>query len=256
MASRITWWPSGRGCDLDEFVVSDDLCTVALLWNINGCSELQILEYADKTLFDPIPLPGLVASELSISAGGSMVAVTVEGPSLPPTVELVDPRHGMAAHRSRAEPRTGGHRLSVGPTLETITARDGLTSPAGCTGRRPASQTIGALVFLHGGPEGQCRPGYNEFFPGLLERGNHACSRRMSGARAGSGAPSCTPTTKNGGSPRSTTSRDACGFSSTTVAPIPDRIACCGLVLRRVSDAGGADFSSGRCSPPASASAA
>ena len=30
--------------DLDEFVVSDDLSTVALLWNINGCSELQILE--------------------------------------------------------------------------------------------------------------------------------------------------------------------------------------------------------------------
>ena len=65
---------------------------MALLWNINGCSELQILEYADKTLIGPIPLPGLVASELSISAGGSMVAMTVEGPSTPPTVELVDPR--------------------------------------------------------------------------------------------------------------------------------------------------------------------
>src|ERR1700757_1298013 len=80
------------GCDLDEFVVSDDLSTVALLWNIRGCSELQVLEYSDNTLMDPIPLPGMVASDLSISAGGSMLALTVEGRSLPRPVELVDPR--------------------------------------------------------------------------------------------------------------------------------------------------------------------
>ena len=60
------------GCDLDEFTVSDDLSTVALLWNLQGRSELQILEYADYTLHEPIPLPAMVASELSISAGGSM----------------------------------------------------------------------------------------------------------------------------------------------------------------------------------------
>ena len=27
------------------------------------------------------------------------------------------------------------------------------------------------MMFLHGGPEGQGRPGYNEFFPPLLEAG-------------------------------------------------------------------------------------
>src|SRR5215217_4413484 len=37
------------GYDLDEFVVSDDLSTVAMLWNIHGRSELQILAYADNT---------------------------------------------------------------------------------------------------------------------------------------------------------------------------------------------------------------
>ncbi|HEY6575813.1 MAG TPA: S9 family peptidase, partial [Mycobacterium sp.] len=80
------------GHDLQEFAVSDDLSTVALLWNTNGCSELQILEYADNTLSEPIPLPGPVAGELSISAGGSMVAMTVQGPATPRAVELVDPR--------------------------------------------------------------------------------------------------------------------------------------------------------------------
>ena len=37
-------------CDLDAFAISDDLSTVALLWNLQGRSELQILEYSDNTL--------------------------------------------------------------------------------------------------------------------------------------------------------------------------------------------------------------
>ncbi len=156
------------GYALDEFVVSDDLSTVALLWNINGASELQILELADNTLLEPIPLPGMVASELSISAGGSMVAMTVEGPDMPRTVELVDPKT-REWERIDREPSIGP--LSAAPTLETITARDGLEFTSWLF-RPPAGvQSIGAMMFLHGGPEGQGRPGYNEFFPPLLEAG-------------------------------------------------------------------------------------
>jgi alpha-beta hydrolase superfamily lysophospholipase len=156
------------GYDLDEFVVSDDMSTVAMLWNINGCSELQILEYADSTLTDPIALPGSVATELSVSAGGSMVAMTVESPSLPPTVELVDPR-SREWERVDREPSRGP--LTADPTLEFVTARDGLEF-SGWLYRPPAPvEPIGAMIFLHGGPEGQSRPGYNEFYPPLLELG-------------------------------------------------------------------------------------
>ena len=156
------------GCELDEFAVSDDLSTVAMLWNIHGASELQILEYADNTLHDPIPLPGMVASELSISAGGSMLAMTVEGPSNPPTVELVDPRTREWEPVDR-EPSSGP--LSAEPTLESVTARDGLQFTGWLFRPPDGVETIGAMLFLHGGPEGQGRPGYNEFFPGLLEAG-------------------------------------------------------------------------------------
>ncbi|MDT5237215.1 MAG: hypothetical protein QOF47_3202, partial [Mycobacterium sp.] len=156
------------GYQLDEFTVSDDLSTVAMLWNINGASELQILEYADNTLHAPIPLPGMVASELSISAGGSMVAMTVESPWMPPTVELVDPRT-REWERIDREPSHGP--VTGAPSLETITARDGLEF-SGWLFRPPAGvESIGAMIFLHGGPEGQGRPGYNEFFPPLLDAG-------------------------------------------------------------------------------------
>jgi alpha-beta hydrolase superfamily lysophospholipase len=156
------------GFELDEFVVSDDLSTVALLWNINGCSELQILQYADNTLSPPIPLPGLVAGELSISAGGSMVAMTVESPWQPRTVELVDTRTLEWEVVDRV-PMSGP--LAAAPTLDTITARDGLTLTAWRYSPPPTVETIGALVYLHGGPEGQSRPGYSEVFPQLLDAG-------------------------------------------------------------------------------------
>lgn len=156
------------GYDLDEFVVSEDMSTVALLWNINGCSELQILEYSDRTLGPPIPLPNLVAGELSVSAGGSMVAMTVQGPDMPRTVELVDPR---SREWERIDRKPSRGPSAAPPTLHTVTARDGLTVTGWLYRPPPGTEQSGALIYLHGGPEGQSRPGYSEIFPQLLDAG-------------------------------------------------------------------------------------
>ena len=159
-------------CELDAFAVSDDLSTVALLWNLKGRSELQILEYSDNTLTEPIPLPGPIASELSVSAGGSMVAMTVEGPAMPRTVELVDPRSRQWQPIDR-EPSRGpvipGFTASTAP--ETITARDGLSLNARLYRAAAGNGIGGAVVYLHGGPEGQARPGYSEIFSQLVNDG-------------------------------------------------------------------------------------
>jgi dienelactone hydrolase len=157
-------------CDLAEFAVSDDLSTVALLWNLQGRSELQILEYTDYTLAEPITLPGPVAGELSISAGGSMVAMTVEGPDLPRTVELVDPR-SREWQRIDTERGQGGLIPGIVAEPQTITARDGLSLNAWLYRPIKASATAGAVIFLHGGPEGQARPGYNDILSGLVDNG-------------------------------------------------------------------------------------
>ncbi len=157
-----------RGHDLDEFVVSDDLSTVALLWNINGCSELQILEYVDNTVSEPIPLPNLVASELSISAGGSMVAMTIQGADLPRTVELVDPR-SREWERIDRKPSVGP--VSDRPRLHFVTARDGRSLTGWLYCPPPGVEQTGMMIYLHGGPEGQARPSHSEIFPGLLDEG-------------------------------------------------------------------------------------
>jgi dipeptidyl aminopeptidase/acylaminoacyl peptidase len=159
-------------CELDEFAVSDDLSAIALLWNIQGRSELQIVEYTDCTLAEPIPLPGLVASELSISAGGSMVAMTIEGPAMPRTVELVNPRSREWEPIDR-EPARGPiiPGFSAASASETITARDGLALNAWLYRPVAGVGSVGAVLYLHGGPEGQSRPGYNEIFARLVNDG-------------------------------------------------------------------------------------
>lgn len=54
-----------------------------------GCSELQILAYADNTRGEPIPLPNLVAGELSNSStrargsGNASTASRTRAPSQP-----------------------------------------------------------------------------------------------------------------------------------------------------------------------------
>ncbi|OBI97369.1 peptidase S9 [Mycobacterium alsense] len=158
-------------CDLDEFAVSADMSTVALLWNLQGRSELQILDHTDYTLAEPIPLPGDVAGELSISAGGSLVAMTVQGPAMPRTVEVVNPR--TREWQLIDEPGRGplAHGFSARPTLETITARDGLKLPSWLYRSSVKGSGSGALVYLHGGPEGQARPDYSEIFPEVLNAG-------------------------------------------------------------------------------------
>ncbi|HEX5143426.1 MAG TPA: alpha/beta fold hydrolase [Mycobacterium sp.] len=156
------------GYELDEFVISDDLSTVAMLWNIDGCSELQVMSYIDKTAGEPIALPGPVASQLSISAGGSMVAMTVEGPSQPRTVELVDTHTHEWQHVDRV-PMSGPR--AADPILDVITARDGLRITGWRYTPAPGVERMGALIYLHGGPEGQSRPAYSEVFPLLLDAG-------------------------------------------------------------------------------------
>ncbi len=174
-------------CELDEFAVSDDLSTIALLWNMQGCSELQILEYTDNTLTEPIPLPGLVAGELSISAGGSMVAMTVQSPSMPRTVELVDPRTRQWQSIDR-EPSRGpvAFGSAARPVPQMITARDGLSLPAWLYRPQACGATSGAVVYLHGGPEAQARPEYSEIFPDLLNAGISVLTPNVRGS-SGSG---------------------------------------------------------------------
>jgi dipeptidyl aminopeptidase/acylaminoacyl peptidase len=180
---------------LDEFALSYDQSTLALLWNNKGRSELQVMTLPDRTLHPPIELPGAVVGELSISTTGSLIAMTVQAPDLPPSVGLVNWREGdwipidNATSAHPATPRPGGHD----PEYVQFFARDGmplsgwLYRPTHTSGTGRAKRQQGpALIYFHGGPEAQARPDYSFLFPALLDAGITVLAANVRGS-GGSG---------------------------------------------------------------------
>ena len=158
-------------CDLEEFAVSDDLSTVALLWNVQGRSELQILEYADDTLqrTDPAARPGRKRTvrqrrrfdgRTDRRRAFDAAHRRAGRPPLPP----------MGTDRPRAQSRSGDPRIfcrhSAGDDHRAgWVERQRMAVPAGTGDRRRR------VIYLHGGPEGQARPGYSEIFARLVGDG-------------------------------------------------------------------------------------
>lgn len=159
---------------LDSFAVSHDQSTVAMLWNVGGYSELQIMTLPDQTLHPPVPLPGDVAADLSISAAGTLIAVTVSSPQHSPLVHLVS-THTRTVTDVRDDVVTGaGPSNALRPEYHTFSARDGM--PLSGWLFRPDSSRDGAapapyLLYFHGGPEGQTRPDYQFLFGPLVDAG-------------------------------------------------------------------------------------
>ncbi|SIS14989.1 Dipeptidyl aminopeptidase/acylaminoacyl peptidase [Williamsia sterculiae] len=156
-------------CDLEEFAVSNDQSTVALLWNNHGRSELEILSLPDQTNLGPIELPGAVASELSISAAGSLITLTVQSPDSPPRVHLVQTRLGRVTPVDDEAVPTDARPE---PIQVEFSARDGM--PLSGWLHRPTANPEGpapTFLYFHGGPEAQARPEYNFFVNGLVAAG-------------------------------------------------------------------------------------
>ncbi|HWS32816.1 MAG TPA: prolyl oligopeptidase family serine peptidase [Actinoplanes sp.] len=156
------------GGEVEDFTVTADGRTAAVLWNVRGGeSEVAVigLDHDDDRGPRPVtPLPGPVVGDLTWSFDGSVLGFTAEGPGQP---------HGVWVHESgrvravSAEPAAPG---AVRPELLTFPAHDGLSltgwlyTPAG-PGPHPA------VVWLHGGPEAQERPGHGPLFQSLVDRG-------------------------------------------------------------------------------------
>lgn len=130
-----------------------------LVWNVAGSSELELFD--TWTLESrPVPgLPGQVVSGALLSRDGSLAVMSVEGPERPRELWSVDTAT-LAWTRATSTPALPGRPLVV-PTLETFTARDGLTL-TGWLYRVPGADGPGpAMLSLHGGPEAQERPTFN-----------------------------------------------------------------------------------------------
>ena len=153
--------------DLDRVEVSLDRSTAVLLWNVRGgLSEIEVLDLRKsrpRTIARP-PLPEVVASAPTLTADGRLLALTVQSLDQPPRIVMYD----VERRRWTGEPPK---QPDPAPVLVRFTARDGLELSGWLYRADPSDEPTPTVVHLHGGPEGQSRPGYNDIARRYLDIG-------------------------------------------------------------------------------------
>ncbi|MFC4064545.1 S9 family peptidase [Actinoplanes subglobosus] len=162
--------PSGLPREIEDFAVTADGRTAALLWNVRGGeSEVALIDLdhdGDRGPVAVAPLPGPVAGDLVWNFDGSALGFTAEGPGQPHGV-WVWRRGTRRVEAVSAEPASPG---AIRPELRAFPAHDGLTLTGWLfTPRTPGPHPT--VVWLHGGPEAQERPGHGPLFQSLTDRG-------------------------------------------------------------------------------------
>ncbi|GIE93124.1 S9 family peptidase [Paractinoplanes rishiriensis] len=187
---------AGGDAEIESFALTADGRRAAVLWNVRGGeSEVELIDLTGGERGVLAPLPGSVVSGLVWSFDGSTLAFSAEGPGRPHGVWVWS---GAApALTSGAAPAAGpiGAALAAGPigaapaageirAVSAVPAAIGAVRPMLCrfeahdglvlTGWlfRPASPgPHPTVLWLHGGPEAQERPGHSPLFQSLVDRG-------------------------------------------------------------------------------------
>jgi dipeptidyl aminopeptidase/acylaminoacyl peptidase len=154
---------SSDTAEVESFALSPTGNQIAVLWNQRGgLSELVILSPIGARVVEP--LPGGVLSGITWSADGSTLTFTAEGPGQPHGVWTLDDAGMHVVSGVPAAPD------AIRPTLECFAAHDGLEL-TGWLFRPVTPGPHPAVLWFHGGPEAQERPGHGPLFQSLVDRG-------------------------------------------------------------------------------------
>jgi dipeptidyl aminopeptidase/acylaminoacyl peptidase len=157
--------------DLDLVALDPAGARAALVWNVDGRSELDLLDLRSG-ITEPLPCPpGDVVTGAAFTRDGRALLVGNEGPTVPRTITRIalDDRGADVAPLLPAEPRHGA--TLVAPTLHRFVAADGLPLTGWLFRPAAAFGAVPTLVWLHGGPEAQERPVFQPLFQALLAEG-------------------------------------------------------------------------------------
>ncbi len=147
--------------DVEDMEIAPDGRFLVFVVNEAGASRVKVMDLATRAVRPVTGLPDGVASGVRIAPWGT-IAVTVSGAATPGDVFAIDP--ATLAVTRWTESETGGLDPARNPAPELVTVKsfDGTgvsgflyrPDPARFPGKRPL------IVSIHGGPEGQSRPGF------------------------------------------------------------------------------------------------
>jgi dipeptidyl aminopeptidase/acylaminoacyl peptidase len=157
--------------DLQEFEMTEDGNTVALLWNAAGKSELSFFQLSVREESPAADLPGEIATDLAFSKDGQLLAMGFSGSTLPEDIYVYDLQsdHFYPVTHS---PHAGiDLSLLIQPELTTFQAHDNLPLTGWLYQPATGDKPFPTVVSFHGGPEAQERPYFQSLYQALLSQG-------------------------------------------------------------------------------------
>jgi len=147
--------------DVEMFDIAPDSRTIAVVWNEAGVSKLRILDSTSGATIAEPSIPAGVIGGLQFAPWGTL-GFTLSSARSPADAFSFDPTGGQVQRWTRSE--TGGldPEQNVEPELVRVKGFDGLEI-SGFLYRPDAARHPGPrplMVNIHGGPEGQSRPGF------------------------------------------------------------------------------------------------
>jgi dipeptidyl aminopeptidase/acylaminoacyl peptidase len=155
--------------DLDLVALDPAGVRAALVWNVAGRSEAELLDLRSGLLEPLPPVPGDVVSGLAFTRDGSALLAAAEGPTVTPRMSRIALDSGEVGPLLPADPDDG--EAFVAPALHEFPAEDGLALSGLLFRPRGALGPLPTLLWLHGGPEFQERPVHQPLFQALLAEG-------------------------------------------------------------------------------------
>ncbi|MGB2868955.1 MAG: S9 family peptidase [Bacteroidota bacterium] len=158
---RVTYLTSHISWDVDEVELSPDGMTIAFVTNEDGVGTLHFMNTRTRNALPAPKLPNGIVSDIEWHHGGKYIAFEISSAKSPADVYSLEVKSGKVERWTMSE--TGGLNTERFPDAKLIkwkTFDDKMISgflyrpPARFTGKRPV------IVNIHGGPEGQFRPGF------------------------------------------------------------------------------------------------
>jgi dipeptidyl aminopeptidase/acylaminoacyl peptidase len=154
-AGAIAW---RSDAELEFADAYDDGSHVLVAWNVEGRSELELLDTATGWRRPYPGLPGSVLRGGVVARDGARAVLAVEGPCRPSRLWELDLTSGWWTSLT---PPTIDEDPLVTPTLERFESHDGLDISGWLYRPVGADASTPAVVSIHGGPESQERPGFH-----------------------------------------------------------------------------------------------
>ncbi len=155
--------PAGAEWGVESFDLSDDGRLLAWATNEDGWSKVTVRDFRTRRALPQPELPQAVVGGLAWSPDGTRLAMNVSAPTSSGDVWTFDLADNRLTRWTTSELGGLDPATLVTPALVRFNSFDGLSVPAFVY--RPRAAAAGArapvIIDIHGGPEGQTRPGFS-----------------------------------------------------------------------------------------------